>query len=66
MQVSKADIPKDYPFVSTEMNGWTIYLDKALESKDGEITIDLAGWASYQRLAVVGPTTESASDCKEC
>jgi|ADurb_Val_01_Slu_FD_contig_21_1745224_length_365_multi_3_in_0_out_0_1 hypothetical protein len=66
MQVAKADIPADYPFVIKDVNGWTIYLDKVLESKESEIVIDLAGWASYQRLVVVGPSTESAGACKEC
>ena len=66
MQVAKADIPADYPFVIKELDGWKIYLDKVLESKESQIEIDLAGWASYQRLVVIEPPTESGSSCKEC
>jgi hypothetical protein len=65
MQVDKSEIPADNPFITIVVDGLTVYLDKALQSKTGEMVIDIAGWGDFKRLIVAGIPVEP-SGCKEC
>jgi hypothetical protein len=52
MLVGQADIPDAGNFSVSEIDGWTVYLDKALAGQAGKLVIDIAGWSTFKRLII--------------